>query len=80
MFSTEPRAYLLGRDSLRSMITLSLRAIYGGAFSESEDGFIVEDNYVPPPDSDDSDSTEISDEDDDNGGGENTFIVLQSLK
>lgn len=62
------------------MITLSLRAIYGGAFSESEDGFIVEDNYVPPPNSDDSDSTEISDEDNDNDGGENTLSLLQSLK
>ena len=71
MFSTEIREYPLERGSLRSMATFSPRAFYGGAFSESEDDFSEEENYVPPPDSDDSDSTEVSDEDD---------VFLQNLQ
>lgn len=58
------------------MAAFSPSAFYGGnseAFSESEDDFSDEDNYVAPSDTEESDSTEASEEEDEDGrdGGNN---------
>lgn len=51
------------------MATFPPHAFYGGnePFTESEDDFSEEENYVPPPDYDDSNLSEASDEDHDRG-------------
>lgn len=54
-----------------TMAAFSPSAFYNDnseAFSESEDDFSEEDNYVDPSDNEESDSTEASEEEDDDAG------------
>lgn len=77
----DPRAFSLAcgttrtRGSLRSIATFSPHAFHSGAFSENNDDFSDEENYVPPSDSDDSVSTQASDEDD--CGGDSSSVDTQ---
>lgn len=64
------------RAACSEMAAFSPSAFYGGnseAFSESEDDFSDEDNYVAPLDTEESDSTEASEEENEDGrnGGNN---------